>query len=73
MKDYIDSKSRWNSTKRQVDTYVDVELLYADAKVVGVLVIALPIKNTSMDGSRLMGDYLMVNAAIGNMFPRQIR
>ena len=41
-KDDVDCRGRWKNNKRQVDTYIDVELVFADAKVVATLSIDGP-------------------------------
>ena len=73
-KDDVDCRGRWKNNKRQVDTYIDVELPFADAKVAATLSIGGPIKYHYKEGSGLTDDWLLSNVSIqiGQRFPRRI-
>ena len=60
-RDDVDIRGRWKSNKRQVDTYIDMELPYPDAKVAGVLAIGGPIKYELKPNSGLTDKWLLQN------------
>ena len=73
-RDDVDIRGRWKSNKRQVDTYIDVELPYPDAKVAGVLAIGGPIKYELKSNSGLTDEWLLQNVggAIRQIFLEEV-
>jgi len=55
-RDDIDCRGRWKTKKRIVDTYIDVNLPYPDAKVASVLCIGGAIKYELREGSGVSDD-----------------
>ena len=58
-RDDIDCRGRWKKGKRQVDTYIDIELPYPDAKVASVLSIGGPIKYVLRENSNVSDAFIL--------------
>ena len=73
-RDDVDYRGRWKRQKRMVDTYIDVDLPYPDAKVASVLAIGGPVKYELMEGCGLTDEWVLNNtgAHIGRVFPEGI-
>ena len=73
-RDDVDYRGRWKRQKRMVDTYIDIDLPYPDAKVASVLAIGGPVKYELRDGCGLTDQWILDNtgAHIGKVFPEGI-
>ena len=60
-RDDLDVRGRWKKAKRQVDTYIDVDLPFPDAKVAASLCIGGPIKYDFKSGSGLTNGWIVEN------------
>ena len=73
-RDDVDMRGRWKGQKRIVDTYIDSQLPYPDAKVAASLCIGGAIKYDLRSGSRISNDWLIehVGRNIATLFPTQM-
>ena len=66
-RDEVDLRGRWKKRKRQVDTYIDTEIPYPDAKVATALCIGGPIVYQLVSGSGV-DDNWIVNNVVPNIY-----
>ena len=73
-RDDVNARGRWKRAKQIVDSYIDVTLLYPDAKVAAVLCVGGPIKYTVRDGVSISADWIVqfVVPNIAIHFPRAL-
>ena len=73
-RDDVDVRGRWKRMKRMVDTYIDVELPYPDAKVAAVLAVGGPVKYELRDGCGLTDQWVLENIGnnIAKVFPYMV-
>ena len=73
-RDDVDVRGRWKRMKRMVDTYIDVELPYPDAKVAAVLAIGGPVRYELREGCRLTDQWVLENVGeeIKKIFPDMV-
>ncbi len=58
LRDWISVRGRWRASKKQVDTYIDVDMPYPNAKVVSILCGPWgPCKYAARDGVNLYDDF----------------
>jgi hypothetical protein len=64
LKDWISLRGHWRASKKQVDTYIDVDMPYPDAKVANILCGPLgPCNYAARDGINLDDDFLCLIAS----------
>ena len=73
-RDDVDMRGRWKGQKRIVDTYIDSQLPYPDAKVAASLCIGGAIKYELRGDSRVSHDWLIEHVApnTATLFPTQM-
>ena len=57
-RDDVDHRGRWKRRQQQVDTYIDVQLPYPDAKVAAALCVGGPCKYGLRQGSQISDNWL---------------
>ena len=73
-RDDVDVRGRWKRMKRTVDTYIDVELPYPDAKVASALCVGGPIKYEFRKNTGLTDRWILENvgSTIATIFPDNV-
>ena len=60
-RDEVDLRGRWKKRRRQVDTYIDTEIPYPDAKVAAALCIGGPVAYQIVAGSGVNDNWIVDN------------
>lgn len=66
-RDEVDLRGRWKKRRRQVDTYIDTEIPYPDAKVAAALCVGGPVAYQIVAGSGVDNNWIVANV-VPNLF-----